>query len=207
MVRKLALLAVLVASSFLAWPEDASACHRRGSGCCVVECTPCCQPCGCLCWCEVWVPCYKVYTQALCYCCDKDCTHCPPGWHYCYVPEYCQWLCCYSYYCWPLKGEKPAHPPAKTTSLTPGSDDTALVNVTLPADATLAIDGQPTTSTSGSRTFVTPALTAGTQYVYTLRAEARREGQIIATTKEVIVRAGGTTNVTIELPRAVTASR
>jgi len=48
------------------------------------------------------------------------------------------------------------------------------------------VDGQATTSTSGVRRFVTPALEAGKTFYYTLEA---KQGGVTSTTK-VAVRAG-----------------
>src|SRR5260370_3316451 len=49
-------------------------------------------------------------------------------------------------------------------------DAPAVIQVTLPADARLTVDGHPTTSTSENRTFVTPALPDG-EFQYTLRPD------------------------------------
>ena len=48
--------------------------------------------------------------------------------------------------------------------------------VQLPAQADLFIDGQPSRLTTTTRTIVTPALTEGESYVYTLRAELIQDG-------------------------------
>jgi uncharacterized protein (TIGR03000 family) len=77
--------------------------------------------------------------------------------------------------------------------------------VNLPAQATLTIADQPTQSTSAVRRFVSPALEPGKNYSYTLKAELERDGQKLTATKEVTVRAGETTEVTLDLaPTAVT---
>ncbi len=60
----------------------------------------------------------------------------------------------------PLAGPSAAHADEKP----------ATIRVTLPADATLTFDGQPTQSTSGDRLFQTPALETGKVFHYTLRA-------------------------------------
>src|SRR5438552_1167959 len=46
----------------------------------------------------------------------------------------------------------------------------ATLVVTLPAEATLIVEDQPTSSTSSERVFQTPALELGKEYVYTLKA-------------------------------------
>ena len=49
--------------------------------------------------------------------------------------------------------------------------------VSLPADATLKVDGITTKATLGLRTFATPVLPAGQNFHYTLTAEIVRDGQ------------------------------
>lgn len=75
----------------------------------------------------------------------------------------------------------------------------ATLVVSLPADATLTIDDHRTTSTSGVRVFVTPPLSAGA-YTYTLNAQIVRDGQPVALTRQVAVRAGEETQVLLEFP-------
>ena len=79
--------------------------------------------------------------------------------------------------------------------------------VALPADANLTIDGNPTVSTSSLRTFVSPALKAGKDYTYTLKAEIVRDGQPLSVTQQVQVRAGEETRVSINIPTNAVASR
>ena len=74
----------------------------------------------------------------------------------------------------------------------------AKVLVSLPADATLSIDGHATTSTTAQRTFVSPALEAGKDYQYTIKVEMVREGKTISESKNVTVRAGETTEVSFD---------
>ena len=87
----------------------------------------------------------------------------------------------------------PAHVGAATTTNAP-----ATVVVTLPADAKLMIDNHATTSTAATRKFVSPELTAGQDYSYTLKAELVRDGQTLTAFEKVVVRAGA--EVTIDLP-------
>jgi uncharacterized protein (TIGR03000 family) len=79
---------------------------------------------------------------------------------------------------------------------------TVKLYVTLPADAKLTIDGEPTTSTSESRLFVTPSLTPGKTFYYELKATVVRDGKTETVTKQVAVRAGADTRVNIEIPEA-----
>jgi uncharacterized protein (TIGR03000 family) len=84
----------------------------------------------------------------------------------------------------------------------------ALLVVTLPAEATLAIDGNPTKATTSVREFTSPPLQPGQDYHYTLTARITRAGQPLTVTQRVAVRAGQTTPVAMIFPTAdATASR
>lgn len=76
----------------------------------------------------------------------------------------------------------------------------ATVVVQLPADAMLLFDDAATASAGNLRTFRSPPLTAGKQYEYKLTATVIRNGQVFQLEKTVAVKAGATTNVTMELP-------
>jgi uncharacterized protein (TIGR03000 family) len=94
-----------------------------------------------------------------------------------------------------------------------GGDDTgdvaapATLVVNLPADATLTINGQRTTSTSSRRVFLSPALKPGKVYRYSLTAEVNRGGNPVSWSRDVTVRAGAESNVTLTVPAASVASR
>ena len=74
----------------------------------------------------------------------------------------------------------------------------AVLIVSLPADAKLMIDDEPTTSTSARRVFVSPNLNPGRDFHYNLKAEFVRDGRTVTVSKEVAVRAGNQTQVTFE---------
>jgi uncharacterized protein (TIGR03000 family) len=76
----------------------------------------------------------------------------------------------------------------------------ATVVVRLPADARLTIDGHATRSTSAMRWFETPPLPEGKDYVYTFRAEFHRGDETVTVSKDVTVRAGRETVVSLGLP-------
>jgi uncharacterized protein (TIGR03000 family) len=81
----------------------------------------------------------------------------------------------------------------------------ATIDVTLPADAQLTIDGQSTRSTSDHRLFITPPLEAGKTFHYTFSAKFVREGKTITVEQNVFVRAGRETFVSLDGPRAAFA--
>jgi uncharacterized protein (TIGR03000 family) len=102
----------------------------------------------------------------------------------------------------------PVAPPAdlpkdgKKTSLSAP----ASIVVSLPADATLTIDGQATRSKSETRRFISPALPAGKDFTYTLEAEITRDGETMTATEQVTVRAGEETTVSLPMSKFSTAS-
>ena len=81
----------------------------------------------------------------------------------------------------------------------PGSSRAALV-VHLPAGAKLTVDGTPTQATSDTRRFVTPPLEPGANYRYVLKAELDRNGEKVTASQNVMVQAGKTAEVRMELP-------
>jgi uncharacterized protein (TIGR03000 family) len=87
------------------------------------------------------------------------------------------------------------------------NDNTARIQVTVPANAAVSFDGHTTTQTSAQRTFHTPALEAGREYYYTLRAEANIGGQNVIKTERVVVRAGETTRVNLDFSNSGVAAR
>jgi uncharacterized protein (TIGR03000 family) len=96
----------------------------------------------------------------------------------------------------------PPAPPAKGET-----SASATIVVIVPADARLTVDGNPTTSTSERRVFVSPALETGSDYVYSIQAEVVRDGRTVTQTREITVRAGLTTNVPFSFPTESVASR
>jgi uncharacterized protein (TIGR03000 family) len=75
----------------------------------------------------------------------------------------------------------------------------ALLVVHVPENAKVFIGGRPTQSTGETRTYVSPPLPTNGEYRYTVRAELVREGRTIATGKEVTVRAGQPSQVTLDM--------
>jgi uncharacterized protein (TIGR03000 family) len=79
----------------------------------------------------------------------------------------------------------------------------ATIIVNVPATAKLTIDGNATTSTNERRVFVSPALEAGQEYYYTLKAEVN--GQVKE--ERVTVKAGQEVAVKIDFPNASVAAK
>lgn len=97
--------------------------------------------------------------------------------------------------------------PGKKKKGTEEIDAPAVIQVLLPADARLTVDGYATTSTSENRTFVTPALPQGETFQYTLRAEVVRDGRTVVETQVVTVRGGEETRVPFNFSTGVIAAR
>jgi uncharacterized protein (TIGR03000 family) len=72
--------------------------------------------------------------------------------------------------------------------------------LTVPADARVYLLNQPTTVTGTVRHFVTPELTAGREYSYTIRVEVLRNGTTYAANSEMRIRAGENVNLAYAAP-------
>jgi uncharacterized protein (TIGR03000 family) len=103
----------------------------------------------------------------------------------------------------PAKTDKKASLNADETDATLAVPASATIVVNLPSDAALKVDDQPVES----RTLVTPALDQGREFHYTLTAEIVRDGETLTATKEVAVRAGEETQVSIDFTTATVAQR
>jgi len=89
------------------------------------------------------------------------------------------------------QGEPLGNPkPNKTGDGTMNAPTRAKLVVELPADAKLFIDDMPMKTTSGKRTFSTPALEPGQAYYYIVRIEMERDGKPVSQERRVIVRSG-----------------
>ena len=101
----------------------------------------------------------------------------------------------------------PREMPRKGAFLEGTDTHEATIVVHLPADARLTIDGEATRSTSDTRTFVTPPLQPDQEFSYTLKAETNQDGQTVATTRQVMVRAGQETTVDLDFPQTTALSQ
>ena len=105
-----------------------------------------------------------------------------------------------------------------TTDVAPavaGSDDGSLI-VKLPADAKLFVNGQQTTSTGDTRSFVSKGLKSGYRYPYEVKAIMDVAGREVVRAKKVELRAGDklelafdfsaatTTKLTVRVPETAT---
>jgi uncharacterized protein (TIGR03000 family) len=82
----------------------------------------------------------------------------------------------------------------------------ATLIVHLPENASLSIDGQQTQSRSATRLFRSPPLERGKTYTYTLRGELNRDGHFVNVKKNVEIRAGERSEVTLSFDNAKRAA-
>lgn len=73
--------------------------------------------------------------------------------------------------------------------------DSAVLTVSVPADAKIFVNGSATSSVGAERNYVSRDLRAGFNYTYELRAEFVREGKPVTETKTVTLTAGQTARV------------
>jgi uncharacterized protein (TIGR03000 family) len=97
-----------------------------------------------------------------------------------------------SLYYTPGTDVRPANDVQPGGDITPPAGNRARVHVRLPADATLLVDGDATQQTGAERDFVTPPLTPGTTYTYTLKARWMQGDQPVEKTLKVDVQANQT---------------
>jgi uncharacterized protein (TIGR03000 family) len=93
--------------------------------------------------------------------------------------------------------------PAVRADDVPGNK--AIIKVRLPANAVVTIDSYPTQQTGAERSYITPPLTPGKEYSYTLQATWMAGGQARNVVRKVPVRAGQVTEV--DLTREEPAAR
>jgi uncharacterized protein (TIGR03000 family) len=172
-------------------------CHGCCGGCygCYGCCGGCCGGCygcyGCCGGCYGYSSCYGCAGGCYgCYGCGGACYGCCGGCYGCYGCSGCYGVAAYQpVSVTPATYVTPA--PAPKTALA----TQATVVVKLPTDATLFVDGERANLTSDTRSFVTPALDADRDYVYTMKVEATRNGEVVRRTERVLVHAGRTTRV------------
>jgi uncharacterized protein (TIGR03000 family) len=79
--------------------------------------------------------------------------------------------------------------------------ETATVNVLVPSDATVWLQGQEMSETGSYRQFVSPPLTAGQRYRYQVQASWRENGRDVTQTRSVPIRAGQRVDVDFTQPQ------
>lgn len=70
------------------------------------------------------------------------------------------------------------------------ANSSALMEIHVPANATVWVDGNKTGQTGTTRLYQSPTLTPGSRYVYEVRARWMDNGQVVERKREVTVQAG-----------------
>jgi uncharacterized protein (TIGR03000 family) len=78
---------------------------------------------------------------------------------------------------------------------TPDAARAAEIQVRIPADAELWLDGNTTKQRGDTRTFVSPALEQGRSFTYEFRARWMKDGKPVEVTRSVEIRAGAKSTV------------
>lgn len=86
------------------------------------------------------------------------------------------------------------------------SDDAVALEVAVPTEARVFVNGHETTSTGAVRRFVSRGLEAGFTYSYEIRAEIERDGETLTETKVVKLTGGQSADLAFDFTEAVKAS-
>jgi uncharacterized protein (TIGR03000 family) len=156
-----------------------------------------CQCSGCSCYCSRCSGCHGC-CGGRCHGCRGSCRGCRGGGG-CYGCHGCRG--CRG--CYGCSGCCGGTAPAR--SAMSSNQTQSIIVVNLPADARLTIDGQPTSSSSATRSFVTPPLEPGPTYGYSLSAEITRNGRRTILTQQVTFAAGEEKRVSFEFPSLTSA--
>lgn len=84
----------------------------------------------------------------------------------------------------------PAPSPVQPTKPKTTSDRTAVINIQVPADATVWLEGRRMKQRGTSRCFQSPPLEPGKTYQYNVRISWRENGRSVTTTRQLTVQAG-----------------
>ena len=85
--------------------------------------------------------------------------------------------------------------PAPVAPVPPPGTEKAHINIMVPSEATLTIQGVPMSQTGSFREFVSPPLVFDRDYHYTIRASWSQNGREMTQERVVLVRAGEQVNV------------
>lgn len=95
-----------------------------------------------------------------------------------------------------------AQPDLGYVSMAPGAASTRATLVGhVPENARVWIEGEPTNARGALRRYLSPPLTAGENYRYTVRVEWNEAGKTVTRTETIPVRAGGTADFFIGVSR------
>lgn len=84
----------------------------------------------------------------------------------------------------------------------PPKDSAIRLDLNVPEDALVFINGQATSSTGGLRLYVSPNLKPDTLYTYAIRTEVIRDGKSLRQTRTVQLQAGAIESLSFDFPEA-----
>ena len=119
------------------------------------------------------------------------------GWRtaYCYPGTWAYYAPCTTYYYpaagAPYYGTYVAYDPQGQ----PAQADAVTIQMHVPSDARVWIDGDATSQTGAAREFVSPPLTPGREYTYHVRVQWEENGKAVESTRPVAVHAGDRINL------------
>jgi uncharacterized protein (TIGR03000 family) len=102
----------------------------------------------------------------------------------------------------PADGGLPPMAPPPALGEQRSNPNQVLFVVTLPADARLLADGTLIPGSGPVRTFVSPALEPGREYIYDLAIEVDRNGKVLRDSQSIRFQAGKTANVSFAEPKS-----
>jgi uncharacterized protein (TIGR03000 family) len=79
----------------------------------------------------------------------------------------------------------------------PDVDNTATIHLHVPGDALVWFDGAATVSSGADRTFFSPPLTPGQEFVYQIRVQWTENGKTVESTRAVTAHAGDRIHLTL----------
>jgi uncharacterized protein (TIGR03000 family) len=90
--------------------------------------------------------------------------------------------------------------PEKLPDPVPADESVSRIQVTLPAGATLSVNGTVTRKTGAVRDFHSPELEPGKAYIYTFKARWKEDGRMVEQTRTIQVRANDKKKLTFTSP-------
>src|SRR5262249_21452640 len=100
----------------------------------------------------------------------------------------------------PVAEPRPPEPAPKEPSPAPEGQEQAYLEIRVPADADVWLDGHKSSQIGSERKFVNPPLKRGSTYAYDVRARWTVDGLPVEQTRKVEVRAGERSRVNFLTP-------
>ncbi len=104
----------------------------------------------------------------------------------------------------PAEGDAAA-PAAEGAGIVAPSDDSVALEVEVPTEARVFVNGHETTSTGAMRRFVSRGLEPGYSYSYEVRAEVERDGKTLTETKVVKLVGGQAADLSFDFSAGTTS--